>query len=120
MWVRRYFGIREAVRAGRLPLWLDVLPARKRARAVKLALSCVPWDGNRDAVKRVYREAKRMKLQVDHVIPLSHPYVCGLTVHSNLRLVTGAVNLAKGNKWHPDQEDAWGDEVAPHQLHLPV
>lgn len=40
---------------------------------------------------------------LDHIVPVSHPHVCGLTVPWNMQVVPYSVNAAKGNKWHPDQ-----------------
>lgn len=40
---------------------------------------------------------------VDHIIPVSHPYVSGLTVPWNLQVIHWRANGAKGNKWMPDQ-----------------
>lgn len=39
------------------------------------------------------------KWVVDHVIPLTHPLVCGLHVETNLRVVPQRVNAAKGNSF---------------------
>lgn len=36
---------------------------------------------------------------VDHIIPLSHPLVCGLHVHENLQIILGADNMEKSNKF---------------------
>lgn len=117
MWVSRYFALRKYLLDGAtLPPWFEKHP--RRSRLIRVALSCVPWEGNKKAVERVYREAKRRGLVVDHVIPLAHPYVCGLTVPGNLQLLTDEVNAAKGNKWHPDQLDAWALQPEPHQTSL--
>lgn len=40
---------------------------------------------------------------LDHIVPVTHPYVCGLSVPWNLQVIHWRVNGAKGNKWHPDQ-----------------
>jgi hypothetical protein len=40
---------------------------------------------------------------VDHDIPLNHPYVCGLTVPHNLKVMTRGQNAAKADKFSPDQ-----------------
>lgn len=40
---------------------------------------------------------------LDHEIPVTHDYVCGLTVPWNLQVIHWRANGAKGNKWAPDQ-----------------
>lgn len=40
---------------------------------------------------------------LDHIVPVTHPDVCGLTVPWNLQVIHWLVNGAKGNKWCPDQ-----------------
>lgn len=40
---------------------------------------------------------------LDHIVPLNHPLVCGLTVPWNLRIVPWRVNATKSNNWNPDQ-----------------
>lgn len=39
---------------------------------------------------------------VDHIVPLTHPLVCGLHVEHNLRVVPGVVNQSKNNRHWPD------------------
>jgi len=38
---------------------------------------------------------------VDHIIPLSHEYVCGLHVPANLQIVTAEYNMQKSNNLIP-------------------
>jgi hypothetical protein len=60
-------------------------------------------------IRKVYREADRLteetgiKHNVDHIIPLQHPRVCGLHVHFNMRPIPAGVNMSKSNNWNPDQ-----------------
>lgn len=64
-----------------------------------------------DEIRAVYREADRLtqatgiKHNVDHIIPLNHPRVCGLHVAANLRAIPAGPNMSKGNHWCPEQLD---------------
>lgn len=40
---------------------------------------------------------------LDHIVPVTHPLVCGLTVPWNLQVIPWRVNAAKSNKFNPDQ-----------------
>ena len=65
-----------------------------------------PWADSR-AVRAIYAKARRITREtgvphhVDHVIPLQGEYVSGLHVETNLRIVEGAENLRKGNRYEP-------------------
>jgi hypothetical protein len=47
-------------------------------------------------------KATGFRWHVDHIIPLRAKTVCGLHVHTNLRVVPWLTNLAKGNRVWPD------------------
>ena len=42
---------------------------------------------------------KRVKFNVDHIIPLKSELVCGLHVSSNLQIISSTRNALKGNKF---------------------
>jgi hypothetical protein len=74
----------------------------RRRQAMKL--SATPAWANSFFIVEAYRLAKLrtevtgIKWEVDHIIPLRHPLVCGLHVEHNLRVIPMAQNRRKGNK----------------------
>ena len=72
---------------------------------------CMPEWADLDAIKVVYDEAKRLTLMhgtsyhVDHIIPLQGKLVCGLHVHTNLRVLPAKENLSKSNTYDPITTD---------------
>lgn len=67
-----------------------------------------PW-ADKAAIKAIYAEAVRLEEEtgilhhVDHVYPLTSPYMCGLHVAENLQILPGPENLSKGNRTWPGQ-----------------
>lgn len=53
-------------------------------------------------MRKIYREAHKKGLVVDHIVPLSGTLVCGLHVPWNLVATTAQENYAKANKYWPD------------------
>jgi hypothetical protein len=78
-------------------------------RAAKLR-SRPAW-ANKEAINRIYalretaQRASGLALDVDHIVPLISPLVCGLHVESNLRIITAKKNRAKGNRHWPDMPE---------------
>lgn len=62
----------------------------------RLVTQCPPW-ADKKAIRWFYREAQKLGLEVDHVIPLKGELVCGLHVHTNLQLLTSEENARKRN-----------------------
>lgn len=65
-------------------------------------LQAKPKWANEQELRAIYREAKERGLEVDHIIPIKHPLVCGLHVPSNLQLLTRSENARKSNKFNED------------------
>jgi hypothetical protein len=64
-----------------------------------LKMKAMPAWADKEKIKQIYLEAKRLGLVVDHIIPLKSKYVCGLHVENNLQLITATENARKGNKF---------------------
>lgn len=101
-------ALRRQLIAGHEPEWLK---KHKRRQYVRQAvLSCPLWV-TKEQLKAVVRERNRMtKLTgvehvVDHIIPLNHPRICGLTVPENLQVVPRKTNAHKGGGWCEWQGD---------------
>jgi 5-methylcytosine-specific restriction endonuclease McrA len=75
--------------------------ARRRAARRK----ATPMWVDRNALKSIYEhaaflsEVTGVKHNVDHVVPLIHPLVCGLHVPWNLEVLTETQNKRKANKF---------------------
>ncbi len=61
-----------------------------------------------DAVQEIYELAARVseqsgvKFDVDHIVPLRSPLVCGLHWEGNLRIIPALQNQQKGNRYWPE------------------
>lgn len=79
-----------------------------RNKQQKLA---TPKWANKKAIREMYRiSSQRTKStgvshEVDHMVPIKSPYVCGLHTEANLDVLTEVANQTKGNRWWPDM---WG------------
>lgn len=103
-------GLRHRLLVGMEPERLYKHP--RRNYIVQCVLSCPPWVKRRELVA-LEEEAKRKTKEtgvrhvVDHIIPVTHPLVCGLTVPWNLQVITAAQNAYKSNRWTPEQMELW-------------
>lgn len=58
---------------------------------------------------RLLTEQTGVLYEVDHIVPLNHPLVCGLHWHGNMQVMTGDGNRQKANNWWPDMP---GEQMA--------
>lgn len=71
-------------------------------------LQATPAWANHDEIARIYRLARELQeltgvpMHVDHIVPLQHPFVCGLHCERNLQIVPARFNEGKKNYWWPD------------------
>lgn len=104
----RYTGqcLRARILAGDEPQWLLEHPRSEYVRQCYLAR--LPWVDREelkwlDFCRRAWSVATGREHVLDHVVPLTHPAVCGLTVPWNFRLVPHEVNASRGNDWFEHQ-----------------
>jgi 5-methylcytosine-specific restriction endonuclease McrA len=77
---------------------------RMNARRYAATLKATPVWADLSAIKAIYDRCAEIQVssgirhEVDHIVPLKNPLVCGLHVESNLRIVTMQINRKKGNK----------------------
>jgi hypothetical protein len=77
--VNAYSAHRRASKKKATPLWADL-----------------------NEIVHIYEVAKERGLVVDHIVPLTHPLVCGLHTPDNLRCISVELNSFKGNRYFPD------------------
>jgi len=56
-------------------------------------------------IKEIYESATPSLHEVDHIVPLKHPLVCGLNVPWNLKREPILINQLKSNHYWPDCPD---------------
>ena len=91
--------------------WQKQYPEKVRAFAMQhraSQLRAIPRWANEFLISEIYDLAvRRTKLlgtewEVDHIVPLQSPLVCGLHTEQNLRVVPRTVNRTKSNVVWPD------------------
>jgi hypothetical protein len=118
---RRYARSKEA-RNARLREWKQRHKPRVNAETAKryaAKLRAMPSWANRCDIEAFYEEAARrtidtgIKHDVDHIVPLRSPLVCGLHVSWNLQVITKLENVRKSNRItpHTAQPPASSDAV---------
>ena len=60
--------------------------------------NATPSWADADELKYIAELAQERGLEIDHIIPLSHPKICGLHVPDNLRCVPHDLNAWKSNR----------------------
>lgn len=79
------------------PAWKRSATAKRRAQKKQ----AIPGWADLKKIRSIYKEATRLGLVVDHIIPLQNDLVCGLHVENNLQLLTASENSIKSNKFDP-------------------
>lgn len=79
--------------------------AMKCAERRSAKKQATPLWFDEEAVKIVYEKAKKLKMQVDHIVPLQSELVCGLHTWDNLQLLKRRENLKKSNSFWPDMPE---------------
>lgn len=86
-------------------LFLDDTDIRKTWDRCAVHRNAMPPWANKDEIKSVYKMSKELtkktgiKHEVDHVIPIKHPLVCGLHVEYNLHVIPENENRVKSNNF---------------------
>jgi hypothetical protein len=106
---------RARILAGDMPDWIK---NSKRYRYIAAVVISTPDWVDRAELQALKAKAAQTTEEtgvlhvLDHIIPLSHPRVCGLTVPWNLRVVHYLVNHAKSNNWCPEQMELFDEAGA--------
>lgn len=74
---------------------------RSKMRKIRVSRATPRW-ADLDIIKNFYIEAEYLQMEIDHIVPLNSPLVCGLHVENNLQALSRSENAAKGNRHWPD------------------
>lgn len=86
--------------------WIKANPAKALANVARRdaqKLRAIPAWADKDEIRAIYAAAAASRLEVDHIVPLRSPFVCGLHVSANLQLIASRDNKTKGNRHWPDR-----------------
>lgn len=78
--------------------------AQKCAERRIKKVSATPSWFEKEKVSNIYKMAKALNLEVDHVVPIKSDHVCGLHCWDNLQLLSRQENAKKGNYYWPHME----------------
>jgi hypothetical protein len=88
-------------------IWFVKEPRRRKA-----LIRATPAWADRDAIRLVYEKCALVNRRypgtgfvVHHIIPISHPRVCGLHVAENLRVVSKSMKAKLGRRFDQTQMD---------------
>lgn len=90
--------------------WRKAHPAENAASSMRryaAKLNATPRWADHEVIAGIYRRAAELTAtgiphEVDHIVPLQSPIVCGLHVPCNLQVIPMRENCAKGNRYWPD------------------
>lgn len=84
-------------------IWFE-RDARKRKALIQ---ATPPW-ADREAIRKIYEECEVLNQRypatgftVHHIVPITHPKVCGLHVAENLKVVSKSMKRKLGRKFRP-------------------
>ena len=106
-YVRRAPTTRHRLLAGDTPHWIANRKAGQGYISA-IIISTPPWVDVRElralqAQAALVTKCTGVLHVLDHIVPVRHPRVCGLTVPWNLQIITNLQNNSKGNTWCPEQ-----------------
>jgi len=79
----------------------------RRKRYLKKRRQATPaWANCIEMINLFKKAAHKRKLgidaEIDHIVPLNHPHVCGLHWEGNMRIISSVENQIKSNHYWPD------------------
>lgn len=79
----------------------ELMIAKSCAYDSRVRKSKPVWESQK-MINEYYKLAKKLKLEVDHIVPINSDLVCGLHCLDNFQMLTREENASKGNRYWPN------------------
>lgn len=97
---------KRKIMAGETPAWMH--RAKRGRYIIRATLSFPLWMTKKELAELIVERDRLSAVTgepyvLDHIIPIDHPRVSGLSVPWNIQPIPHRVNAVKSNTWNPDQ-----------------
>ena len=97
-------ALRSKAAAARYKLNPEKYKAKSSAYCSRVRKAKPKWE-NENKILKYYKMAKKLGLEVDHIVPINSKLVCGLHCLDNFQFLNRKDNASKGNRYWPNMPE---------------